>query len=121
MGVQTHAGDEVNPVAIGISLRAIEADSGPWAGVSYRRSRPIWHPVLSLALLTIVLLCNGPAFAGVTASISGTVRDQSGAAIVGATVTATNTDTNVAETQPTNGQGFYSFLALPLGHYRINI
>jgi hypothetical protein len=59
--------------------------------------------------------------AGVTASISGTVTDASGAAVVGATVTATNVDTSVATTQQTNGQGFYSFPSLPLGKYTITV
>src|SRR5215472_14661019 len=59
--------------------------------------------------------------AGVTASISGTVTDASGAAVVGATVTATNTDTGVKLTQQTNAQGFYSFQSLPVGKYNIEV
>jgi len=59
--------------------------------------------------------------AGVTASISGTVTDASGAAVVGATVTATNTDTGVKLTQQTNAQGFYSFQSLPIGKYNIEV
>jgi len=61
-----------------------------------------------LVLALAVLFC-GRLNAGVTASISGTVTDASGAAVVGATVTATNVDTGVAFTQNTNGQGYYSF------------
>src|SRR5215469_2718410 len=67
-----------------------------------------------------VLFC-GRLFAGVTASISGTVTDSSGAAVVGATVVATNVDTSVAITQNTNTQGYYSFQSLPLGKYTIEI
>src|SRR5262249_41687632 len=63
----------------------------------------------------------GQAFAGVTASMSGTVTDPSGAVVVGAMVTATNTDTGIAQRQPTNGQGFYSFASLPLGHYELQV
>jgi hypothetical protein len=59
-----------------------------------------------LAMFMILLSAIGVVFAGVTASISGTVTDSSGAAIVGATVTAANIDTGVAATQQTNGQGF---------------
>ncbi len=72
-------------------------------------------------LLAIVLLACGQMFAGVTASISGTVKDQSGAAIAGATVTATNVGTAIAQTQTTNSQGFYSFQSLPLGKYVIDV
>jgi hypothetical protein len=60
-------------------------------------------------------------FASVSASISGTVSDPSGAVIAGATVTASNVDTGVALTQTTNAQGFYSFQELPLGTYTISV
>ena len=72
--------------------------------------------VLSLAL---AIFGSGLLYAGTTASISGTVTDATGAAVVGATVTATNADTGVVTTQTTNGQGYYSFQALPLGKYTI--
>jgi len=68
----------------------------------------------------LVLTC-GQSFAGVTASISGTVKDSSGAAIAGANVTATNVETGIAEKQTTNGQGFYSFQSLPLGKYTVEV
>ena len=73
-----------------------------------------------LLCVFILLLC-GQVFAGVTASISGTVKDPSGAAVAGATVKATNTGTGISQTQTTNGQGFYSFQSLPLGPYTIDI
>jgi hypothetical protein len=78
-----------------------------------------WSRQLIILVATVGLLC-GPIFAGVTASISGTVKDQSGAAIAGATVTATNLDTAIAQTQTTNSQGFYSFQSLPLGKYAVD-
>ena len=62
-----------------------------------------------------------PLIAGVTASIAGTVKDDSGAIIAGATVTATSVETGVAQTQRTNAQGFYSFQSLPVGHYDIQV
>ncbi len=82
-------------------------------------------PVLSrrqslLIVFSILLIC-GQMFAGVTASISGTVKDPSGASVAGATVTATNVDTGIAETQTTNAQGFYSFQSLPLGKYAVEV
>jgi hypothetical protein len=73
-------------------------------------------------LFAIVLLFSAThVFADVTASISGTVTDPSGAAVEGATVTATNVGTQVAAEQTTNGQGFYSFQSLPLGKYTIEV
>lgn len=74
----------------------------------------------SLAVAFVLLAC-GLILAGVTASISGTVKDPSGASIVGATVTATNVETGIKTTQTTNGQGFYSFQSLPLGKYTIDV
>lgn len=68
----------------------------------------------------LVLTC-GQSFAGVTASISGTVKDSSGATIAGASVTATNVETGIAERQNTNGQGFFSFQSLPLGKYTVEV
>jgi Carboxypeptidase regulatory-like domain/TonB dependent receptor len=80
-----------------------------------------WSRRELVLIVAVTLLVCGQAFAGVTASISGTVRDPSGAAIVGATVTATNTGTGIKQTQNTNGQGFYSFQSLPLGSYTIDV
>jgi hypothetical protein len=74
--------------------------------------------VLGLALL-LVLCPSG--FAGVTASISGTVTDASGATVAGATVTATNVDTGITASQPSNAQGFYSFQSLALGKYTVEV
>ena len=73
-----------------------------------------------LVLALAVLFC-ARLNAGVTASISGTVTDASGAAVAGATVTATNVDTGVTTAQPTNGQGYYSFQSLALGKYNIDV
>lgn len=75
---------------------------------------------LSLLVFAFVLFACGRLFAGVSASISGTVTDPSGAAIAGATVIATNVDTGVASTLATNTQGFYSFQSLPLGRYTVD-
>ena len=67
------------------------------------------------------LLVGGRMFASVTASISGTVKDSSGASIPGATVTATNTGTGISETRTSNGQGFFSFQSLALGTYVVTV
>jgi hypothetical protein len=77
----------------------------------------VWRGVVLLGLLFVC----GAARAVVTASISGTVTDASGATVVGATVTATNVATGVATKQNTNGQGYYSFQELPLGTYTVEV
>lgn len=77
--------------------------------------------VLSCTVFLLCCLLVGTAIAGVSASISGTIKDASGATIPGATVTAVNTDTGISQTQKTNAQGFYSFQSLPLGHYNVRV
>src|SRR3984893_7443513 len=82
------------------------------------KSLHICQGVISFAFL---LLACGQIFAGVTASISGTVTDATSASVAGAMVTATNVDTGIIASQPTNAQGFYSFQSLPLGKYTIDV
>jgi len=54
-------------------------------------------------------------------NIVGTVTDASGAAVVGADVTATNVGTNVAASTKTGGSGEYRFEHLLAGEYRIAV
>jgi hypothetical protein len=53
-------------------------------------------------------------------AIFGTVSDSSGASIAGAVLTAVNDDTGVAEKVKSNPSGYYIFLDLRPGRYRIN-
>jgi hypothetical protein len=77
--------------------------------------------ILPLALVGI-LLFPALSLAQLTRGIiSGTIRDQSGALVPGATVTATNVDTGVARTGVTNEQGFYRIPALEPGRYTVKI
>jgi hypothetical protein len=56
-----------------------------------------------------------------TTGISGTVSDQNGAAVPGATVTLVNTDTNQSRTVTTNEDGKYSFPGILPAAYRIEV
>jgi hypothetical protein len=60
-------------------------------------------------------------FGAANGSLSGTLKDTSGAVIAGASVTLVNTALKSQFTAVTNGQGFYSFPALPVGHYDVSI
>jgi len=73
------------------------------------------------ALLCLMLLGAATVWAGVTASISGTVADPTGAVVPGASVVAVATDTGIQTTTQTNTQGFYNFPALAVGHYEVKI
>ena len=61
------------------------------------------------------------AWASINGSISGLVSDPSGAAIVAASVSATNTQTGITTTLKTDAKGYYNFVALPVGTYQIEI
>jgi hypothetical protein len=76
---------------------------------------------LVLPLFAALLLFCGSALGSVTASISGTVTDPSGAALVGTMVTATNVETGIAQTLHTNQQGYFTFPSLALGHYDVAV
>ena len=88
---------------------------------SHRTGLVVHQGVCGLLLLVLVTLCAGRAMGSVTASISGTVRDHTGATVVGAVVTVTHTETGTAQTEKTNSQGYYSFPSLPLGHFSIQV
>ena len=72
-------------------------------------------------IFTIIafLLASQFAWAGVTGSISGVIRDPSGAVVPGVQVVAHNTLTGLQRTTPTDTQGFYSFQALTVGTFDI--
>lgn len=61
------------------------------------------------------------AWASVTGSISGLVKDPTGAVVVGAEVAAVNNDTGVQHFARTDSAGFYSFPTLPAGRYHLDI
>ena len=54
-------------------------------------------------------------------TVSGIVKDQTGAVIPGASVTLINTDTTVERTVTSNDEGFYRFDAVDLGNYSVRI
>src|SRR5271154_108162 len=85
------------------------------------RKAPIKSILLFLGALALIPSLRLGAWAGVGGSVSGTVKDASGAVVSNANVSATNIDTGVRATVATNGSGFYSFPQLSLGRYNIAI
>ena len=59
--------------------------------------------------------------AGVGGSVSGTVKDTSGAAIAGASVSLLNTGTGARESKVTDSRGAYAFPVLPVGSYVLEV
>jgi carboxypeptidase family protein len=56
-----------------------------------------------------------------TASIRGTVTDATGAAVPGAEVKALEQQTHIATTVPSEGDGSFAFLHLPVGTYDVTV
>jgi outer membrane receptor protein involved in Fe transport len=76
---------------------------------------------VSRALLVCLLaLAASSAFAQqTTGNINGRVLDDQGAAVPGATVTATNTQTGFVRTDVSDAEGLYRLNALPVGTYTV--
>ncbi len=73
-----------------------------------------------LSLLVLALFCVPAVRAqDISASMHGTVVDESAATVSGVKVTAVNTDTGFQRTAMSNHQGAYLLVQLPVGHYRL--
>ncbi len=72
-----------------------------------------------LCLLLLVFANQAFAQSKTAAEVRGTVLDQQGAAVVGATVTFANVLTGISQKVTTNNAGLYDAPAVPLGKYNI--
>ncbi|HYL39489.1 MAG TPA: carboxypeptidase regulatory-like domain-containing protein, partial [Bryobacteraceae bacterium] len=71
------------------------------------------------SLLLAFLFGACPAWCQVSASVSGKVVDQSGAAISGASVSVKSVDTGAVRSALTDNSGVYRMISLPVGEYQI--
>jgi hypothetical protein len=85
-------------------------------GVRRLRKGLRWGCILSIAMLVGAVLAHAQA---VTGSISGTVRDQSGAVVPGAQVTLTSLDTGLSISRTTSSDGSYVFTPIAIGNYEV--
>ncbi|HUI42595.1 MAG TPA: TonB-dependent receptor [Terriglobia bacterium] len=76
---------------------------------------------LAMPLLAILLLLAPASFAQVSATLSGTVTDQSGATVSGAAVMAKNLETGGVRTATTNEAGQYQVVSLSVGEYEVRV
>ena len=86
--------------------------------VSLERNTPavlggILPMIVGLVLLSI------SAYGQETASLLGTVTDQTGAAVPSAKILITNTDTGLVRSTTTNTTGSYAARELSFGHYQV--
>ena len=83
------------------------------------------HRPLSYAFLLLFAACwaglaSVSAFGQVSASLSGRITDQTGAAIPTATVTARNVETGISRSALTDRSGRYELFELPIGRYEVH-
>ena len=75
----------------------------------------------SLLVMCFALFSSVFAQSMTTGSIEGTVTDPNGAAVMGATVTATSPNLITTQTATTGDNGRYQILALPPGVYKVTV
>jgi outer membrane receptor protein involved in Fe transport len=73
---------------------------------------------LLLALCAFLVVVHAQ---NVTGTISGVVRDPTGAVVPNATVRATNTGTRASFQATTNAEGQYAIRTVPIGEYRVEV
>jgi len=88
--------------------------------VAFSHRHHTGFPIPSV-LLIVLLSAFSMRAAEVTATLSGTVKDGTGAVLSRANVTVTNTGTNASRSSMTLGDGYYQFTLLPIGTYRVTV
>jgi hypothetical protein len=88
--------------------------------VTRAAARRLRYAVQVYCCLLLCLLSAAGA-AGVGGSISGSVKDSSGAAIAGTSVSLLNTGTGSRQSTTTDARGAYNFPVLPVGSYVLEV
>jgi hypothetical protein len=89
----------------------------PW---SRHRNHPRWSTPLRLLVLVLGLL-SASLYAQTTAQLSGTVQDNSGAIIPGASITLINQGNQLQQQSHTNDHGLFTFPSLTPGSYTVKV
>src|SRR5260370_7838323 len=74
-----------------------------------------------IGLFSAILLLAGPARAQFSGNIEGVVTDPSGGAIGSVKITITNVSTNVSASTASDSGGYYHFLSLAPGRYKVRV
>jgi hypothetical protein len=78
-------------------------------------------PLLLCLCAAIVVMSQAAWSQEVTANVTGTVTDPSGAPIVGATATATDVQRGTSHSALTNDAGIYNINRIPIGQYTVKV
>jgi hypothetical protein len=76
---------------------------------------------VTFGILLSLLVCVAAHAQAGRSTVRGTVKDQQGNVVVGASVTLTDAGKNFTRTQTTDGDGVYTFVAIPPGDYRVDV
>jgi hypothetical protein len=86
---------------------------------------PEFHSMRETCALVLLAFCLGASHPArsqeVTAVVTGSVVDPTGASIVAATVTAKDTERETAYTVQTNSVGVFHIPRLPVGTYELKV
>jgi hypothetical protein len=105
-------------LAITITLKSVDATELQISMQDQEMVLRIWK---NAGLVIALLLAAGLAWSNVAGSVSGTVKDRSGAVLSGATVVLKAGETGIKRTVSTNTNGAYAFPSLPVGHYEVEV
>ena len=97
------------------------ADKSPNAGCRLVNRAPFTPAMLLLSFLVLVLWTTSAFGQFTTARLSGTVQDNSGAAVPGATVTVEQVGTGYKQQVKSGEAGEYLFPSLPVGAYQLTV
>ncbi len=86
----------------------------------HNQQKSWWYRIGFCLVLLSIWSVNVLAQDITSGTIQGTVADEQGAFIPGATVEARNTRTNFSKTFTTDSDGRYTFLSMPPGNYRVS-
>ncbi len=86
----------------------------------HNQQKSWWYRIGFFLVLLSIWSVNVLAQDITSGTIQGTVSDEQGAFIPGATVEARNTRTNFSKTFTTDSDGRYTFLSMPPGNYRVS-
>ncbi len=75
----------------------------------------------AFSAIPLVIALAVAVWAGENGSVSGVVKDPTGAVVPNAQVKIVNLETNLTKTLPTDSTGVYSFLSLPVGRYALEV
>ncbi len=90
-------------------------------GINMRKMQSLGLGLVFVALVALLCSANPAWGQEVTATITGTVSDPSGAAIAGATVTAKSVERGITYTAVSNDSGIYRIAQLAVGDYELRV